>query len=660
MEPANWPRMASAPTAVEVIDRFRVALAARDIVAPENIIADGRIHRCDAAGKNGKGDAAYLLYLDGLPAGGLENWRDGKGWEAWRFDTGHAQTPNELRELRTRAQTASARRQDEASQRQAAAGMLAERIWNAARPAGDDHPYLARKGVAAHGLRVFKGALIVPIHDASGTLHSLQFIGAGGTKRFLKGGRIAGLYFLIGNAAKVVCVAEGYATGASIHAATGHAVAVAFNAGNLGPVATAIRQRHPEGLIIVCADDDASTTGNPGLTHALAAVRAAGATVAVPAFGTDRLAGATDFNDLLGARGLEAVRDSIAAATTPAGGNEDTGDGAQAQRMEWPEPEPLTEPLDAQPYPDEALPPILREAVRQAQAFVQAPMALVACSALSTLSLAAQGLANVRRDNQLMGPISLYLLAVADSGERKTTCDAIFSPALRDWKAGQRQEMSPLVAKFEAATVVFDAKKAGIAEAIKHKRRRSQDTAGEEQELEALVGDAPVAPLIPRLLYADATPEALAHALATGWPSGGVLSAEAGAVFGAHSMGPDTIMRNLAMLNVMWDGGEIPIDRRSKPSFILRGRRLTFGLMVQPEALRGFMDRAGTLARGTGFIARFLVAWPESTQGVRDVAAKAAENATRMAALFHVLEHGPTGAIRSEEIQAQAASCVGT
>jgi hypothetical protein len=137
------------------------------------------------------------------------------------------------------------------------------------------------------------------------------------------------------------------------------------------------------------------------------------------------------------------VKDSIAAAMAPTGGDADTGRGRQAQGMEWPEPEPLTGPLDAQPYPDEALPRILRDAVRQAQAFVQAPMALVACSALSTLSLAAQGLANVRLDSQLVGPISPYLLAVADSGERKTTCDAIFSPALRDWEAGQRQEMSP-------------------------------------------------------------------------------------------------------------------------------------------------------------------------------------------------------------------------
>lgn len=87
---AGRPRLATFPATAEVIDRFRAALAARDIVPPESIIADGSIHRCDAAGKNGKGDAAYLLHLDGIPAGGLENWRDGKGWESWRFDIGRA------------------------------------------------------------------------------------------------------------------------------------------------------------------------------------------------------------------------------------------------------------------------------------------------------------------------------------------------------------------------------------------------------------------------------------------------------------------------------------------------------------------------------------------------------------------------------------------
>ena len=96
--------------------------------------------------------------------------------------------------------------------------------------------------------------------------------------------------------------------------------------------------------------------------------------------------------------------------------------------------------------------------------------------------------------------------------------------------------------------------------------------------------EPPQALRVPRLLYADATPEALAYALANGWPSGGVLSAEAGAVFGAHSMGQETILRNPALLNVLWDGGPMAIDRRLKPSFQLRGRRLTFGLMILPAA----------------------------------------------------------------------------
>ncbi len=95
------------------------------------------------------------------------------------------------------------------------------------------------------------------------------------------------------------------------------------------------------------------------------------------------------------------------------------------------------------------------------------------------------------------------------------------------------------------------------------------------------------------------------------------MSAGAGTVFGAHGIGYETILRNLALLNTLGDGSEIAVDRRSKPSFRLRDRRLTFGLMVQLEALRGFLERAGTLPRGNGFIARFLIAWPASTQGTR-------------------------------------------
>ena len=223
----------------------------------------------------------------------------------------------------------------------------------------------------------------------------------------------------------------------------------------------------------------------------------------------------------------------------------------------------------------------------------------------------------MRRDAQLVGPVSLYLLSVAESGERKTSCDRIFGAALRDWERDRALACAKELAEFETTAASYEAKKAGLLESIKRKRRDAQDTVEDDRALTDLRATAPAPITVPRLLYADATPEALSHALATGWPSAAVLSAEAGAVFGAHGMGYETILRNLALLNVLWDGGEIAVDRRSKPSFRLRDRRLTFGVMVQPEALRAFIERAGALPRGSGFIARFLIAWPNSTQGHR-------------------------------------------
>jgi len=95
------------------------------------------------------------------------------------------------------------------------------------------------------------------------------------------------------------------------------------------------------------------------------------------------------------------------------------------------------------------------------------------------------------------------------------------------------------------------------------------------------------------------------------------MSSEAGTIFGGHAMNPDSIMRSLGQLNIMWDGGELPINRRTSESYTIRDVRLTIGLMVQETTLQEFYRKSGKLSRGTGFIARFLVAHPESTQGSR-------------------------------------------
>jgi putative DNA primase/helicase len=154
--------------------------------------------------------------------------------------------------------------------------------------------------------------LIVPMRDTAGQLHSLQTIQPDGDKRFLYGGRVNGCYHSIGKKpVDVLIVCEGYATGASIHEATGYPVVVAFNAGNLKAVALALRAKYPDLKIIIAADDDHQTEGNPGMTKAQAAAQAVGAAVAVPTFPAGRPDKATDFNDLHQLAGLDAVKACI-------------------------------------------------------------------------------------------------------------------------------------------------------------------------------------------------------------------------------------------------------------------------------------------------------------------------------------------------------------
>jgi hypothetical protein len=108
-------------------------------------------------------------------------------------------------------------------------------------------------------------------------------------------------------------VAEGYATAASIHEATGLPVAVAFDAGNLAPVAEVLKKRYPRAAFIIAADDDYLTEGNPGVSHAQTAALAVDGSVLAPTFATDRDGKKiTDFNDLHQIEGLHVVAKQVA------------------------------------------------------------------------------------------------------------------------------------------------------------------------------------------------------------------------------------------------------------------------------------------------------------------------------------------------------------
>lgn len=287
------------------------------------------------------------------------------------------------------------------------------------------------------------------------------------------------------------------------------------------------------------------------------------------------------------------------------------------KRTEWPEPLPLVPEVSRELYPLDALPDTIRAAVEEVQDFTKAPASMVAGSALAAVSVAVQAHVDVKRAEKLTGPVSVFLLTIADSGERKSTCDTFFTKAIRDYERVKAAAAKPDIANYKASIEVWDAKRAGCKEKTRQLAKGGKETKEVEDAMCELEKEKPEPPKVPRLLYADATPEALAYGLANKWPSGGVVSAEAGIVLGSHGMSHESAMRNLGLLNTLWDGGTLTVDRRSAESFTVRGARLTIALQIQEAALQSFLDRTGTLARGTGFLARFLLAWPESTQGFR-------------------------------------------
>lgn len=164
---------------------------------------------------------------------------------------------------------------------------------------GDVSPYCERKQVPIlPGVKVdHRGNTLIPLYDADGFQWNLQTITPDGRKLFAsdnedptgnkKGGRTGGCFFLIGTIELtgkiIICIAEGYATGASIHIATGYPVALAFVANNIPKIAAALKSKYPEAVFVYCADDD-SAKDDTGLKYAQQALAVTGGIVVLPQF----------------------------------------------------------------------------------------------------------------------------------------------------------------------------------------------------------------------------------------------------------------------------------------------------------------------------------------------------------------------------------------
>ncbi|MGZ8915198.1 MAG: phage/plasmid primase, P4 family [Methylobacter sp.] len=284
------------------------AMTAAGLEPPDNI-QPGKTTRFPTNGK--RSDLSGWVHLfDDAKGAVFGCWRTGDRhtWQAKRDRplnaAEHAAFKQQVKEAH-----AAAHKEREAGYQAAAEHARAE--WETAAPANDSHPYLTRKGVQANMARVDKnGWLLLPVYGGNDEIQSLQRIAPDGQKRFFTGGKMRHGHVWLGEpengATLLVC--EGFATGDSLHRATGYAVCVGFTAGNLKPVAELVRKRYPLAKLLICGDDDIKTEGNPGRTKAEEAAQAVAGTAVFPLFANPQ---GGDFNDLEQAEGLEAVKDQL-------------------------------------------------------------------------------------------------------------------------------------------------------------------------------------------------------------------------------------------------------------------------------------------------------------------------------------------------------------
>lgn len=302
-------------------------------------IMDGQIQRVPLIDRdNGDLDGAYCGYLDERPAGWIQNFSSGEK-QTW-VATGHTLTKEQIEAQRVEIARKQEERQRLIQKQQQRTAQDAFTEWIGSDHASNDNPYLLAKGVPSFGLREdVKGNLLVPVVNVNKDIRGLQTISPEGEKRFMYGMEKRGNFHMLGEygldhpgvtplddegrnlSQGEILLAEGYATGATLHMAVQKPVVVAFDAGNLKPVAMKLREKYPNATITICADNDHQHTRNTsegvelwnkGIILAQDAAKAVEGKVVAPVFNDeDKARGLSDFNDLYQARGFEEVKNQV-------------------------------------------------------------------------------------------------------------------------------------------------------------------------------------------------------------------------------------------------------------------------------------------------------------------------------------------------------------
>ena len=590
------------------IAHFRQAINNTGLIAPEDIQPE-RLIKFPGHEKAANNRAAWCYMFGDMRGGVFGDYSSGME-SHWQADNATPYTEAELKANRQKFAAAKVQRESETARRHLSAAMDAAQRLTKATPC-TEHAYTTAKGVQCYGLKIdAAGALIVPMINTEGKTHSLQTITADGEKRFLSGGRVKGCYHAIGKPAGMLIVCEGYATGASIHESTGHAVAVAFNAGNLEAVAVALRRKYPALKIIIAADDDHLTTGNPGMTKGRAAALAVSGLMVVPAFPAGRGEKDTDFNDLHQLAGPDAVKACFDAALLLATDTENDSEATSQLRI-WPEPKEVKTDLPLAPNFDakSLLPPtladfVLDEADRMPCSPDYIAAALIVC--LGSVIGARCGIKPKRRDDWIVTP-NLFGGIVGDPSSKKSPALATVTRFLDRLEAKEAEKLADAKKIHEAETAAFEAHQA----AVKASMKKAASGKVDQLKMSAAIADlqslqAPEEPKERRFKSNDSTIEKLGDLLVHN-PQGMLVYRDEliGLLASWEKEGKEG---DKAFYLEGWNGtGSFNIDRIGRGSLHIKNLCISVFGGIQPELLERYLAGISSSLDNDGRIQRFQV-----------------------------------------------------
>lgn len=257
---------------------------------------------------------------------------------------------------------------------------------------------------------------------------------------------------------------------------------------------------------------------------------------------------------------------------------------------------------------------LVEAAVIEAARELQVSREMAMMSAFGAMATACQGLVDLQMPTGHKVPTSLMLLTIADSGERKTTTQKYFFEAISTANDVAYKANEEALGEHRVKYELWKAHKRHL-ERMYSKLAAQEDTAATQAAIEEVAKHVRAEPKPGRsgkFLYEDTTPQALMQMLYENIPSGCLLTSEANSIFSGKALG------ELDKLNTLWDGNSVIVDRISRDGFVLQDARLTLSLMAQPNVVSRFLGKRGEEARGTGFLARFLVVKPRPMAGQRD------------------------------------------